>query len=202
MPFTLRRFGSSVESAAAGDVRQQNVWGGRGVGNYHHSSALATVPRTKIHPVIGSVGEPFLPFMLQRRPPVEAGRGFPHLVQTVLDCTDARQLAEFYRELLGFKYRPGDEPPADGKPEQPDWLVLRDSNGTNHLAFQLVEKLPKTTWPEGPGPRCQGAARSVERSSGTAARLRRPGWSSLLHFRVSPLASRAGRGYPEPMSAV
>jgi hypothetical protein len=83
---------------------------------------------------------------------VEAGRAFPRLVQTVLDCTDARELAEFYRQLLGFKYRPGDEPSDDGKPEQPDWLVLRDSNGANHLAFQLVAKLPQATWPEGPIP--------------------------------------------------
>ena len=81
-----------------------------------------------------------------------ARQTFPHLVQTVLDCTDARQLAEFYRHLLGFQYRPGDEPPGDGKPDQPDWLVLRDTNGKNHLAFQLVDKLPPATWPEGPIP--------------------------------------------------
>ena len=30
--------------------------------------------------------------------------------------------------------------------------MLRDANGTNRLAFQLVEKLPKATWPEGPIP--------------------------------------------------
>src|SRR5512133_3923819 len=35
----------------------------------------------------------------------------PRLVQTVLDTTDVRALAEFYRELLGLRYRPGDEPP-------------------------------------------------------------------------------------------
>ncbi|WP_239089244.1 VOC family protein [Micromonospora gifhornensis] len=33
----------------------------------------------------------------------------------VLDSTDARALAEFYRQLLGFVYRPGDEPSADGR---------------------------------------------------------------------------------------
>jgi len=83
---------------------------------------------------------------------VEAGRGFPKFVQTVLDCTDARALAEFYRQLLGFQYRPGDEAPINGKPDEADWLVLRDSSGTNRLAFQLVAKLPKATWPEGPIP--------------------------------------------------
>ena len=35
----------------------------------------------------------------------------PRLCQVVLDCTDARALAEFYRALLGLVYRPGDEPP-------------------------------------------------------------------------------------------
>lgn len=83
---------------------------------------------------------------------MDARQGFPRLVQTVLDCTDARELAEFYRQLLGFHYRPGDEPPADGRPDESDWLVLRDSNGTNRLAFQQVEKLLTATWPEGPIP--------------------------------------------------
>ena len=39
----------------------------------------------------------------------------PRLRSVVLDTTDARGLAEFYRELLGYEYRPGDEPPASGK---------------------------------------------------------------------------------------
>ena len=44
----------------------------------------------------------------------EAGRGYPLLRQVVLDGTDVRELAEFYRQLLGWQYRPGDEPPAAG----------------------------------------------------------------------------------------
>lgn len=40
--------------------------------------------------------------------------GHPHLLQTVLDTTDVRSLAEFYRQLLGLVCRPGDEPPAQG----------------------------------------------------------------------------------------
>jgi Glyoxalase-like domain len=85
---------------------------------------------------------------------VNARRGFPELVQVVLDSTDVRALAEFYRELLGFQYRPGDEPPAAGQPDPngSDWLVLRDSAGNNRLAFQQVAKLSKATWPEGPIP--------------------------------------------------
>lgn len=72
--------------------------------------------------------------------------------QVVLDCTDARALAEFYRELLDLRYRPGDEPPGAGQPDPrgADWLVLRASGV--QLAFQQVDALPEATWPEGPVP--------------------------------------------------
>lgn len=72
---------------------------------------------------------------------------YPHLLQTVLDTTDVRGLAEFYRRLLGLSYRPGDEAPPDGAVDDADWLVLRDERGTNRLAFQQVERLEPTTWP-------------------------------------------------------
>jgi catechol 2,3-dioxygenase-like lactoylglutathione lyase family enzyme len=80
--------------------------------------------------------------------------GFPRLLQVVLDTTDARRLAEFYRRLLGLRYRPGDEPPPAGEPDPQgeDWLVLRDAGGTNRLAFQQVAELPEATWPDGPHP--------------------------------------------------
>ncbi|MBW8751591.1 MAG: VOC family protein [Propionibacteriales bacterium] len=71
---------------------------------------------------------------------------YPQLLHTVLDTTDVRGLAEFYRQLLGLAYRPGDEPPADG-PDDPDWLVLVDQAGARKLAFQQVERLERTTWP-------------------------------------------------------
>lgn len=73
---------------------------------------------------------------------------YPQLCQTVLDTTDVRGLAEFYRGLLGLRYRPGDEEPQPGE----DWLVLRDAEDQNKLAFQLVDALPEATWPEGPTP--------------------------------------------------
>ena len=78
----------------------------------------------------------------------------PVLRQVVLDTTDARGLAEFYRQLLGLAYRPGDEPPAPGNPDPlgQDWLVLRDAAGRPALAFQQVAQLPEPTWPEGPRP--------------------------------------------------
>jgi catechol 2,3-dioxygenase-like lactoylglutathione lyase family enzyme len=72
---------------------------------------------------------------------------FPRLLHTAIDTTDARGLAEFYRELLGLRYRPGDEAPADGADVDADWLVLVDADGARKLAFQEVERLERTTWP-------------------------------------------------------
>jgi Glyoxalase-like domain len=73
----------------------------------------------------------------------------PVIRQVVLDTTDARGLAEFYRELLGYAYRPGDEPPAPGLPDErgQDWLVLRHPDGAAGLAFQQVRELAESTWP-------------------------------------------------------
>ena len=76
---------------------------------------------------------------------------FPALRSVVLDATDARRLAEFYRQVLGYAYRPGDELPPPGAPDLAgrDWLVLVDPAGRTRLAFQQVEELPPSTWPEG-----------------------------------------------------
>jgi catechol 2,3-dioxygenase-like lactoylglutathione lyase family enzyme len=72
---------------------------------------------------------------------------YPQLLHTVLDTTRPRELAEFYRQLLGLSYRPGDERPADGEPDEADWLVLIDPEGVRKLAFQQVDQLPRSTWP-------------------------------------------------------
>ncbi|MGN6130321.1 MAG: VOC family protein [Nocardioidaceae bacterium] len=71
---------------------------------------------------------------------------YPQLLHTVLDATDVRGLAEFYRQLLGLRYRPGDEPPARDAGDA-DWLVLVDADGQRQLAFQEVDRLEPTTWP-------------------------------------------------------
>jgi catechol 2,3-dioxygenase-like lactoylglutathione lyase family enzyme len=68
----------------------------------------------------------------------------PALLHTVLDSTDPRRAAEFWRQLLGYAYRPGDD---ENDPEGDDWLVLRDTGGTNRLAFQRVDELARSTWP-------------------------------------------------------
>lgn len=76
---------------------------------------------------------------------------FPRLWQVVLDTTDARGLAEFYRELLGFAYRAGDEPPALGQDDERggEWLVIRDSAGSlPGIAFQQTAGVRETTWPD------------------------------------------------------
>ena len=75
---------------------------------------------------------------------------FPTLRQTVIDTTDARALAEFYRRLLGYVYRPGDEPPAVGEDDVQgrDWLILVHPTGAPQIAFQQVEALPASTWPD------------------------------------------------------
>ena len=81
---------------------------------------------------------------------MSVGESFPGWRQVVLDTTDARGLAEFYRQLLGFAYRPGDEPPAPGRDDERgrDWLVIRPASGLPGIAFQQVDSVPETTWPE------------------------------------------------------
>lgn len=73
---------------------------------------------------------------------------YPELLHTVIDSMVPRQSAEFYRRLLGYVYRPGDEPGADADVEGPDWLVLTDPHGRRKLAFQQVDRLEPTTWPK------------------------------------------------------
>jgi hypothetical protein len=81
--------------------------------------------------------------------------------------------AEFYRRLLGLRYRPGDEPTATGEPDTvgQDWLVLRDAAGSGRLAFQQVAALRPA------------ARRSLRRSRGAARCLRRPCRTSVLSLR-------------------
>lgn len=71
------------------------------------------------------------------------------LVQTVLDSTDARRSAEFWRQLLGLTYREGHEPPRAGEddPEGRDWLNLLAADGRTCLAFQQTAEVKRSTWP-------------------------------------------------------
>ncbi|MBB5833042.1 VOC family protein [Brachybacterium aquaticum] len=72
---------------------------------------------------------------------------YPELLHTALDARDPRALAEFYRELLALRYRPGDEPPAAPAADEADWLVLLDQSGLRVLAVQAKPDLRPSTWP-------------------------------------------------------
>ena len=74
---------------------------------------------------------------------------YPRLLHAAIDTTDVRGLPEFYRQLLGLHYRPGDEPPADRGADQvaddAGWLVpsLQELHRNRALAESLggVESL-------------------------------------------------------------
>ena len=75
----------------------------------------------------------------------------PRIVQIVLDTTDCRGLAEFYRKMLGLEYCAGDEPTPGGEPDDKDWLTLRNATGWQ-LAFQQTDGVRPSTWPDGTVP--------------------------------------------------
>jgi predicted enzyme related to lactoylglutathione lyase len=56
---------------------------------------------------------------------------------TVLDAPDARELAEFYRTLLGWTT----------ERDEPEWVVLRDPAGTARLSFQTEPAYRRPVWP-------------------------------------------------------
>jgi hypothetical protein len=67
---------------------------------------------------------------------------FP-LYEATLDCPEPRDLAEFYRVLLGWSYAPGHQ---EVDPAGDDWLVLQPPVGEAKLAFQ---RSPKAVTPWG-----------------------------------------------------
>lgn len=71
----------------------------------------------------------------------------PRLLHTAVDAPNCRALAEFYRILLGLRYRPGDAPPAKSGEDDADWLVLVDDSGRRVLAFQKKTDTRQPTWP-------------------------------------------------------
>jgi catechol 2,3-dioxygenase-like lactoylglutathione lyase family enzyme len=63
------------------------------------------------------------------------------LTATVLDAPDARELADFYRRLLGWTV----------VADEPDWVKLNPPGGGAGLSFQTEKAYVRPTWPAGPG---------------------------------------------------
>ncbi len=63
------------------------------------------------------------------------------LTATVLDAPDARELADFYRRLLGWTVGA----------DEPDWVKLNPPGGGAGLSFQTEKAYVRPTWPAGPG---------------------------------------------------
>jgi catechol 2,3-dioxygenase-like lactoylglutathione lyase family enzyme len=63
------------------------------------------------------------------------------LSTTALDAPDPGRLAEFYRQLLGWKTVTA----------EPEWVLLRSPDESRSLAFQLEPYYQRPTWPGEPG---------------------------------------------------
>jgi len=63
------------------------------------------------------------------------------LSTVVLDCSDAHELATFYRTLLGWKL---------GREEE-HWVVIGPPDGGTGLSFQAEPGYARPTWPSIPG---------------------------------------------------
>ncbi len=63
------------------------------------------------------------------------------LTATVLDAPDARDLAGFYRRLLGWEVIK----------QEPGWVMLRAAEGGAGLSFQTESGYVRPVWPAGPG---------------------------------------------------
>jgi hypothetical protein len=59
----------------------------------------------------------------------------------VFDAPDARELADFYRGLLGW----------DVAQDEPDWVKLRSPEGGPGLSFQTESQYVRPIWPAGAG---------------------------------------------------
>jgi catechol 2,3-dioxygenase-like lactoylglutathione lyase family enzyme len=55
----------------------------------------------------------------------------------VLDAPDARELADFYRRLLGW----------ETEDDHPEWVMLRSPDGTARLSFQYEPHYRRPVWP-------------------------------------------------------
>jgi catechol 2,3-dioxygenase-like lactoylglutathione lyase family enzyme len=59
------------------------------------------------------------------------------LTAAVLDAPNARELAGFYRRLLGW----------EAEQDDPDWVTLRSPDGAARLSFQTERGFVRPVWP-------------------------------------------------------
>lgn len=71
---------------------------------------------------------------------------------TVLDAPDARELADFYRRLLGWVT----------EEDEAHWVVLRDPSGGARLSFQTEPGYRRPVWPGEPGSQLMMAHLDIE----------------------------------------
>lgn len=68
-------------------------------------------------------------------------------VVVALDCPDARELADFYAAMLGWR--------VSADPAYPDWVDVLPPEGESEavaLGFQTVPDFRSPSWPDGPVP--------------------------------------------------
>lgn len=70
----------------------------------------------------------------------------------VLDAPDARELADFYRRLLGWEV----------EQDEPAWVVLREPGGTARLSFQTEPRYRRPAWPAADGEQLMMAHLDIE----------------------------------------
>jgi predicted enzyme related to lactoylglutathione lyase len=70
----------------------------------------------------------------------------------VLDAPDARELADFYRRLLGW----------ETEQDEPDWVTLRAPDGAARLSFQTEPLYQEPRWPAERGAQLMMAHLDIE----------------------------------------
>jgi hypothetical protein len=65
-----------------------------------------------------------------------------HFAYTAIDCSNARNLAQFYADLSGLSIQEGGSD---------DWVMLIAENGAG-IAFQQIDDYVAPTWPGGAHP--------------------------------------------------
>jgi catechol 2,3-dioxygenase-like lactoylglutathione lyase family enzyme len=87
-------------------------------------------------------------------------RPWMKLTCPTLDAPDARELADFYRRLLGWQ----------AEEDLPNWVTLRSPDGGSRLSFQTEPHYARPTWPGKPGEQLMMGHLDIEVTDLDAAR--------------------------------